>query len=90
MEKILNEYKLHHLDNTKYVVADNEAKMISAFREDCIRIKCSDHYLNRQLKHAFESAQIHISKSIIEYIMRSESIAENPIKYWRCRYRRYV
>ena len=53
MKKKLNEYK-SHLDNTEYVVTDNEAKMLSAFREGCTRIGCSDHYLNRQLKHAFE------------------------------------
>ncbi|CAF4164080.1 unnamed protein product [Rotaria sordida] len=67
VDQKLNEYKLC-LDNSKYVVTDNEAKMLSAFRENCTRIGCSDHYINRQLKHAFESQQIHVSKTVIENV----------------------
>ncbi|CAF2941605.1 unnamed protein product, partial [Rotaria sp. Silwood2] len=67
VDQKLNEYKLR-LDSSKYVVTDNEAKMLSAFRENCTRIGCSDHYINRQLKHAFESQQIHVSKTVIENV----------------------
>ncbi len=67
VNKLLEEYKLQ-LDSTKFVVTDNEPKMLSAFREQCTRIGCSDHYLNKQLQHAFESEQIHINKNTIEKV----------------------
>ncbi|CAF3157858.1 unnamed protein product [Rotaria socialis] len=67
VNKILEEFKLQ-LDSSKFVVTDNEPKMLSAFREKCTRIGCADHYLNKQLQHAFESDQIHLNKSIIEKV----------------------
>jgi hypothetical protein len=42
--------------------------MLSAFREQCSRIGCRDHYLNKQLQHAFESDQIHLNKDKIEKV----------------------
>lgn len=63
----LEEFKLQ-LDITKYVVTDNEPKMLAAFRDDCLRIGCSDHYLNKQLQHSFESDEIHLSKNNIEKV----------------------
>ncbi|CAF2713395.1 unnamed protein product [Rotaria sp. Silwood2] len=67
VDQKLNEYKLR-LDSLKYVVTDNEAEILSAFRENCTRIECSDHYIDRQLKHAFQSQQIHVSKTVIENV----------------------
>ncbi|CAF1563917.1 unnamed protein product, partial [Rotaria sordida] len=67
VEEKLNDYQLY-LDSSKYVVTDNEAKMLSAFRENCKRIGYADHYLNRQLKHAFESQQIHVTKTVIDHV----------------------
>ncbi|CAF4555473.1 unnamed protein product, partial [Rotaria sp. Silwood2] len=58
VNKILEEYKLQ-LDSTKFVVTDNERKMLPAFREQCSRVGCADHYLNKQSQHAFQSDQIH-------------------------------
>ncbi|CAF4213883.1 unnamed protein product, partial [Rotaria magnacalcarata] len=34
-------------------VTDNENKMKSAFKDDCVRVGCSAHYLNKILQHAF-------------------------------------
>ena len=42
VNQVLEEFKLQ-LDSTKYVVSDNEPKMIAAFREQCSRIGCADH-----------------------------------------------
>ena len=42
--------------------------MLSAFRERCIRIGCADHYLNKQLQHAFMSDQIYLNKNTIEKV----------------------
>ncbi|CAF5190467.1 unnamed protein product, partial [Rotaria sp. Silwood1] len=58
VNKILEEYKLQ-LDSTKFVVTDNEPKMLPAFREQCSHVGYVDHYLNKQLQHAFQSDQIH-------------------------------
>ncbi|CAF2573675.1 unnamed protein product [Rotaria sp. Silwood2] len=41
------------LDNSKFVVCDNENKMKSAFKDSCTRIGCSIHYINKQLEHCF-------------------------------------
>jgi len=41
------------LDNSKFVVSDNENKMKSAFKDSCVRIGCSIHYINKQLEHCF-------------------------------------
>jgi hypothetical protein len=42
--------------------------MISAFRDQCSRIGCADHYLSKQLQHAFESEQIHLNKNTVEKV----------------------
>lgn len=42
--------------------------MIATFRDYCIRVGCSDHYLNKQLQHAFESEQIHVNKNVVEKV----------------------
>ncbi|CAF1474534.1 unnamed protein product [Rotaria sordida] len=63
----LNEYNLQ-LDLSKFVVCDNEVKMLAAFRDNCTRIGCFDHYLNKQLQHAFESTEIHTNKNTIEKV----------------------
>ena len=57
IERILSEYGLK-LDNSKYVMSDNENKMKSTFGYNCKRIGCSSHYLNKQLEHAFTSQTI--------------------------------
>ncbi|CAF3885120.1 unnamed protein product, partial [Rotaria sp. Silwood1] len=67
VNKILEEYKLQ-LDSTKFVVTDNEPKILPAFREQCSRVGCADHYLNKQLQHAFQSNQIHLNKNTIESV----------------------
>ncbi|CAF3641083.1 unnamed protein product [Rotaria socialis] len=46
------------LKNKIFVVSDNENKMRAAFKEKCIRIGCSIHYLNKQLEHSFTSSEI--------------------------------
>ncbi|CAM4921723.1 unnamed protein product [Rotaria socialis] len=46
------------LENSKFVVTDNENKMKSCFKEPCIRIGCSIHYLNKQLEHCFTSVTL--------------------------------
>lgn len=56
------------MDSAKYVVSDNEPKMIATFRDYCIRVGCADHYLNKQLQHAFESEQIHVNKNIVDKV----------------------
>ncbi|CAF1523574.1 unnamed protein product, partial [Rotaria sp. Silwood1] len=50
------------------LVTDNEPKILPAFREQCSRVGCADHYLNKQLQHAFQSDQIHLNKSTIEKV----------------------
>ena len=56
------------LDNTTYAVTDNEPRMLAAFRDQCTRVGCSDHYLNKQIQHAFESQQIHINRHQYETV----------------------
>jgi hypothetical protein len=46
------------LNNTTFVVTDNENKMRAAFKDKCIRIGCAIHYLNKQLEHSFTSDEI--------------------------------
>ncbi|CAF1317906.1 unnamed protein product [Rotaria sordida] len=41
------------LDDSKFVVCDNENKMKSSFKDLCTRVGCSIHYLNKQLQHCF-------------------------------------
>ncbi|CAF1478389.1 unnamed protein product [Adineta ricciae] len=65
--KKLEDFKLK-LDLNKYVVSDNEPKMIATFRDYCVRVGCSDHCLNKQLQHAFESEQLHVNKNIVEKV----------------------
>ncbi|CAF4693427.1 unnamed protein product, partial [Rotaria sp. Silwood2] len=67
VNKILEEYKLQ-LDSTKFVVTSNEPKILPAFLEQCSRVGCADHYLNKQLQHAFQSDQIHLNKNTIEKV----------------------
>ncbi|CAF5137493.1 unnamed protein product, partial [Rotaria sp. Silwood1] len=67
VNKILEEYKLQ-LESTKFVVTDDEPKMLPAFRKQCSRVRCADHYLNKQLQHGFQSDQIHLNKNTIEKV----------------------
>ena len=46
------------LDEEKFVVSDNESTMKCTFSSNCKRVGCSDHYLNKQLQHAFTSIKI--------------------------------
>lgn len=46
------------LNSKIFIVTDNENKMRAAFKEKCIRIGCSIHYLNKQLEHSFTSEEI--------------------------------
>jgi hypothetical protein len=46
------------LDNSKFVVSDNENKMKSSFKDACIRIGCAIHYVNKQLEHCFTTEVI--------------------------------
>ncbi len=64
VNKILEEFNLY-LNNNIFVVTDNENKMKCSFKDDCQRVGCSAHYLNKILYHAFaddgiecESAQL--------------------------------
>jgi len=41
------------LDNSKFVILDNENKMKSAFKDGCTRIGCVIHYVNKQMEHSF-------------------------------------
>ncbi|CAF4342723.1 unnamed protein product, partial [Rotaria sordida] len=61
------EYKLQP-DSTKFVVTDNEPKMLPAFREQCSRVGYADNYLNKQLQHTFQLDQIRLNKNIIENV----------------------
>ncbi|CAF3811549.1 unnamed protein product [Rotaria sp. Silwood1] len=67
VNKILEEYKLQ-LDSTKFVVTDNEPKMLPAFQKQSSCVGCADHYLNKQLQHAVQSDQIHLNKNTIEKV----------------------
>ncbi|CAM4983434.1 unnamed protein product, partial [Rotaria socialis] len=63
----LEEYGLQ-LYSSKFAVSDNDPKTLAAFRGDCTRIGCSDHYLNKHFQNAFESAEIHLTKNTIENV----------------------
>ncbi|CAF3959273.1 unnamed protein product [Rotaria sp. Silwood1] len=39
-------------------MSDNEPTMKRTFSQSCIQLGCSDHYLNKQLEHAFTSEKI--------------------------------
>ena len=51
-DTLLREYSLYSNDDI-LLVTDNGNKMNSAFKNDCISIGCSAHYLNKILQHAF-------------------------------------
>ncbi|CAF1185441.1 unnamed protein product [Adineta steineri] len=53
----LMEYHLS-LDDSKFVVCENENKMKSSFKVCCTRIGCSIHYLSKQLQHCFTTDTI--------------------------------
>ena len=57
VESKLAEYKLK-LNETIYVVTDNESKMVTTFKSGSRRIGCSVHYINKQLEHAFNKKEI--------------------------------
>ncbi|CAF1968037.1 unnamed protein product [Rotaria magnacalcarata] len=46
------------VENSKFVATDNENKMKSCFKDPCIRIGCSIHYLSKQLEHCFTSVTL--------------------------------
>ncbi|CAF4027150.1 unnamed protein product [Rotaria sordida] len=52
VNKVLQEYGLY-LNDDVFIVTDNENKMKCAFKDDCKRIGCSAHYLNKILQLAF-------------------------------------
>ena len=72
VDRKLSEYNLQ-LDWSRFVVSDNEPKMIAAFRDMCKRVGCSDHYLNKQLQHAFESTEIRVNKATIVHVNCQEA-----------------
>ncbi|CAF1460760.1 unnamed protein product [Rotaria sordida] len=57
VDDILQSFGLK-LDEEKYIMSDNEPTMKCTFSLNCKRIGCSDHYLNKQLQHAFTSQMI--------------------------------
>ncbi|CAF3700149.1 unnamed protein product [Rotaria sp. Silwood1] len=46
------------LNDEKFIMSDNEPTMKSAFNLNFKRIGCSDHFINKQLQHAFTSQMI--------------------------------
>jgi hypothetical protein len=76
LDNILNEFGLK-LNQEIFVMSDNEPTMKCAFSSNCKRIGCSDHYLNKQMQHAFTS------KIIDGQIVNCESAQEmfNNVKY---------
>lgn len=46
------------LNDSIYVVSDNETKMIATFKSKCQRIGCAAHYINKQLEHGFNKEEI--------------------------------
>ncbi|CAF3948649.1 unnamed protein product [Rotaria sp. Silwood1] len=46
------------LNDSIYVVSDNEIKMIATFKSSCQRIGCAAHYINKQLEHGFNKEEI--------------------------------
>ncbi|CAM4842228.1 unnamed protein product [Rotaria magnacalcarata] len=55
----------------KNVMTDNEPTMKSAFSQNCKRLGCSDHYLNKQLQHTFtklvidgDNANCHLAQEV--------------------------
>ncbi|CAF3196992.1 unnamed protein product [Rotaria socialis] len=57
IDTVLNEFGLK-LNQEKFVMSDNEPTMKCTFNSNCKRVGCSDHYLNKQMQHAFTSTII--------------------------------
>ena len=62
VESKLSDFGLQ-LNDSIYVVSDNETKMIATFKSKCQRIGCVAHYINKQLEHGFL-----IEKKLINYL----------------------
>lgn len=54
IDTVLNELGLK-LNQEKFFMSDNEPTMKCTFNSNCKRVGCSDHYLNKQMQHAFTS-----------------------------------
>ena len=46
------------LNDSIYVVSDNETKIIATFKSNCQRIECAAHYINKQFEHGFNREEI--------------------------------
>ncbi|CAF0968562.1 unnamed protein product [Adineta ricciae] len=57
VESILSEFNLQ-LNDSIYVVSDNEPKIVATFKLKCQRVGCSVHYINKQLEHALTKKEI--------------------------------
>lgn len=57
VESKLADYKLQ-LNESIYVVSDNEPKVVASFKSKCQRVGCSAHYINKQLEHGFTKKEI--------------------------------
>jgi hypothetical protein len=57
IENVLSEFGLK-INGETFVMTDNEPTMKCTFNLNCRRIGCSDHYLNKQIQHAFVSKTI--------------------------------
>ncbi|CAF1483898.1 unnamed protein product [Rotaria sordida] len=57
VESKLSDFGLK-LNDSIYVVSDNETKMIATFKSNCQRIGCAVHYINKQLEHGFNKEEI--------------------------------
>ncbi|CAF3483352.1 unnamed protein product [Rotaria sp. Silwood2] len=57
VESKLSDFGLE-LNDSIYVVSDNEPKMIATFKSNCQRIGCAAHYINKQLEHGFNKEEI--------------------------------
>ncbi|CAM4821484.1 unnamed protein product [Rotaria magnacalcarata] len=88
VNKILQEYGLY-LNDDIFIVTDNENKMKSAFKDDCVRVGCSAHYLNKILQHAFtnnntmcDAVQLLFKsvRAIVTYILLSDEHKKNYLK----------
>ncbi|CAF4312008.1 unnamed protein product [Rotaria sp. Silwood2] len=57
VESKLSDFGLE-LNDSIYVVSDNENKMVATFKSNCQRIGCAAHYINKQLDHGFNKEEI--------------------------------
>ncbi len=92
VNKVLQEYGLF-LNDDIFIVTDNENKMKSAFKDDCMRVGCSAHYINKILQHAFlyknikcDAAQLlfKLIRAIISHIRQSHKqslLSTCPVNY---------